>query len=214
MRITPPRRTGGCRSADAAEPIPMARRGCATRPMNESYPVQGVGWLQRSKTGASSAYGSCIGVECNPAPGASVTPVDDKRGRVLGDTVRRHTSSPTRRFRTVTRRRGDQALATVARSRSARLYGSFLAQRRPHPHPDRRPLVPRFFREPRLSIDRRGHCVTSPGERHPEPIPTRREHIPSVRLDRRPEDQVVTLQCFTHRLRRRLPQTASTPQCP
>jgi hypothetical protein len=42
-----------------------------------------------------------------------VTPADEKRGRVLGDTARRRASSPNRRSRAVIRRPGDQALALL-----------------------------------------------------------------------------------------------------
>jgi hypothetical protein len=53
-----------------------------------------------------------------------------------------------------------------------------------HTHPDGRTLRPNLGSQPGLSSQRRGHGVASPGEGHPNTIPTCRKHAPAAPFNR------------------------------
>ena len=74
------------------------------------------------------------------------------------------------------------------------------------PHPDHDLLRPRFRSQRLLGVRCGIQGIAGPAERHSEPVTACGEHISTVRLDRGPQQHVMTLQRRLHRLGDRLPQ--------
>ena len=83
-----------------------------------------------------------------------------------------------------------------------------LVQMQPHPYPQRRPRQPpstqRYLRYLRCLCC--GYSVRSALKRRAERVPSSREHIPSTRFNRNPNNLAVPLQRRRHRLSITSPQ--------
>ena len=79
-----------------------------------------------------------------------------------------------------------------------------------HPHPQRHGRRPRPHPQRPLGVDRGVDRRRGPGERHRQPVPPSRKHIPVVGVHRGPHHLVMSRQRQPHPGRVRLPQPRRT----